>query len=88
MIISSGVIGICLLLGGLRHHEQAFRIEGAGPALAALTTLATLVLILPVFTVSAPGASYTKTQLVFVALSSLRSSLPWLARLMTMRCSA
>ncbi len=71
MIISSGVIGICVLLGGLRHHEQAFRIEGAGPALAALTTLATLVLILPVFTVSAPGASYTTTQLVFVAVSSL-----------------
>jgi Ca2+:H+ antiporter len=71
MIISSGVIGICLLLGGLRHHEQSFRIEGAGPALAALTALATLVLILPGFTVSAPGASYTTTQLVFVAVSSL-----------------
>lgn len=71
MIISSGVIGICVLLGGLRHREQSFRIEGAGPALAALTALATLVLILPVFTVSAPGASYTTTQLVFVALSSL-----------------
>jgi Ca2+:H+ antiporter len=71
MIISSGVIGICVLLGGLRHREQSFRIEGAGPALAALTALATLVLILPVFTVSAPGASYTTTQLVFVAASSL-----------------
>ena len=71
MIISSGVIGICVLLGGLRHREQSFRIEGAGPALAALSALATLVLILPVFTVSAPGASYTTTQLVFVALSSL-----------------
>jgi Ca2+:H+ antiporter len=71
MIISSGVIGICVLLGGLRHREQSFRIEGAGPALAGLTALATLVLILPVFTVSAPGASYTTTQLVFVALSSL-----------------
>jgi len=71
MIISSGVIGICVLLGGLRHREQSFRIEGAGPALAALTALATLVLILPVFTVSAPGASYTTTQLIFVASSSL-----------------
>ena len=33
MIISSGVIGICVLLGALRHREQSFRIEGAGPAL-------------------------------------------------------
>ncbi len=71
MIISSGVIGICVLLGGLRHREQSFRIEGAGPALAALTTLATLVLIMPVFTISAPGASYSTTQLLFVGGSSL-----------------
>ena len=71
MIISSGVIGVCVLLGGLRHREQSFRIEGAGPALAALTALATLVLILPVFTTSAPGSSYSTTQLIFVALSSL-----------------
>ena len=36
MIIVSGVVGICVLLGGLRHREQVFRIEGAGPAFAAL----------------------------------------------------
>ena len=71
MIISSGVIGICVLLGGLRHREQSFRIEGAGPALAGLTALSTLVLIMPVFTVSAPGASYSTTQLLFVGGSSL-----------------
>jgi Ca2+:H+ antiporter len=71
MIISSGVIGICLLLGGLRHGEQRFRIEGAGPALAALATLSTLVMILPVFTTTAPGASYSTTQLIYVAISSL-----------------
>ena len=71
MIISSGVIGICVLLGALRHREQSFRIEGAGPALSALATLATLVLILPVFTVSAPGGSYSTTQLLFVGGSSL-----------------
>jgi Ca2+:H+ antiporter len=71
MIISSGVIGICLLLGGLRHREQTFRIEGAGPAFAAMVTLATLVLVMPVFTKSAPGATYSPTQLVFVGVSSL-----------------
>lgn len=71
MIISSGVIGICLLLGGLRHREQTFRIEGASPAFAAMVTLATLVLVMPVFTKSAPGASYSSTQLVFVGVSSL-----------------
>ena len=71
MIISSGVIGICLLLGGWRYSEQTFRIEGAGPAFAAMITLATLVLVMPVFTTSAPGASYSPTQLAFVGVSSL-----------------
>jgi Ca2+:H+ antiporter len=60
-----------VLLGGWRHREQSFRLEGAGPALAALTALSTLVLVMPVFTRSAPGASYTASQLAFVGVSSL-----------------
>jgi Ca2+:H+ antiporter len=71
MIIANGVIGACVLLGALRHREQTFRIEGAGPALAALATLATLVLVMPAFTVSAEGPRYTPAQLGFVGVSSL-----------------
>ena len=71
MIIVNGVVGACVLLGALRHREQVFRIEGAGPALAALATLATLVLVMPAFTVSAEGPRYTPAQLAFVAVSSL-----------------
>lgn len=71
VMIISGVIGVCVLLGGLRHRQQFIRIEGAGPALSALATLSTLVLIMPVFTKSAPGASYSTSQLLFVGASSL-----------------
>jgi Ca2+:H+ antiporter len=71
MIIANGLVGASVLVGALRHREQSFRIEGAGPGLAALAALATLVLVLPAFTVSAQGPRYTKAQLVFVALSSL-----------------
>jgi len=71
MIICNGVIGLCLLLGALRHREQVFRIEGSRPAFEALVTLATLVLVMPDFTTSAPGASYTPSQLIFVGSSSL-----------------
>lgn len=71
MIICTGVVGACVLAGALRHREQSFRIEGAGPALAALVTLATMVLVLPVFTTSSPGPSYSKPQLAFTALASL-----------------
>ncbi len=71
MIIGNGVIGLCILVGGLRHREQSFRIEGAGPAFAALVALSTLVLVLPGFTVSAPGLSYTPAQLAFIGIASL-----------------
>jgi Ca2+:H+ antiporter len=71
MIICTGVVGACVLAGALRHREQSFHIEGAGPALAALVTLATMVLIVPVFTTSAPGPHYSKAQLAFTALASL-----------------
>ena len=71
MIICTGVVGACVLAGALRHREQSFRIEGAGPALAALVTLSTLVLVLPGFTTTAPGPRYSTAQLAFSALASL-----------------
>ena len=71
MIVTNGVIGLSLLLGGLRHHTQSFRVEGAAPALAVLIALTTLTLVLPNFTTSTPDATYTATQLAFDALVSL-----------------
>ena len=71
MIICNGVVGLCILLGGMRHREQSFRIEGAHSGLAALATLAGLVLVLPNYTTSSPEGTYTSSQLVFAALSSV-----------------
>jgi len=71
MIICNGVIGLCILVGGLRHREQTFRIEGAGPAFAGLVALATLALVLPGFTTSAPGPAYSPSQLIFAGTCSL-----------------
>jgi Ca2+:H+ antiporter len=70
MIICTGVVGTCVLLGGLAHREQTFRIEGAGAGLAALIVMSTLTLVLPVFTTSTSGGTYTTSQLAFVAVSS------------------
>jgi Ca2+:H+ antiporter len=70
MIICTGVVGLCVLLGGLEHHEQTFRVEGAGAGLAALFVMATLTLVLPAFTTSTPGGTYNNSQLAFVALTS------------------
>jgi len=71
MIICNGVVGVCLLLGGLRHHEQSFHLEAANSSLAVLIALSTLSLVLPSFTISSPGASYTVAQLSFAAVVSL-----------------
>ena len=71
MIIANGVVGICLLVGGLRHREQSFRVEGTGSGLAALVALSALTLVLPTFTTSSPEGTYTTSQLVFAAASSL-----------------
>ena len=70
MIICTGVVGSCILVGGLAHREQTFRVEGAGGGLAALIVLAALTLVLPAFTTSTPGGTYSGSQLAFVAVSS------------------
>ena len=71
MIIATGVVGVCLLAGGLSHHEQSFRLEGTNSALSALVALAGLSLVMPTFTTSSAAGTYTVSQLAFVGLSSL-----------------
>jgi Ca2+:H+ antiporter len=70
MIICNGVVGLCLLWGGARHHEQGFQLQGASAALAVLAALVTLTLVLPNFTTSAPGPAFTTAQLVFAGVMS------------------
>lgn len=70
MIICTGVVGLCVLMGGLAHHEQSFRVEGAGAGLAALIVMSALTLVLPVFTTSTPDGTYNTMQLGFVAVAS------------------
>ncbi len=70
MIACNGIVGVCLLAGGVRHHIQGFQIEGASAALAVLTALTTLTLILPNVT-STPGPVFSTSQLVFAGIISL-----------------
>jgi Ca2+:H+ antiporter len=71
MIICNGVVGLCLLVGATRYGEQEFRVQGAGAALSVLIALSVMTLVLPVFTTSTPGATFSVPQLVFAGLSSL-----------------
>jgi Ca2+:H+ antiporter len=70
MIVVNGVIGLCIFMGGFKHHEMAFRNEGTNSALAVLTALATFILVMPIVTVSTPGPDFTKSQLAFAGIAS------------------
>ena len=71
MIVMNGVVGISILMGCLKHHELSFRVEGTNPALAVISALATLTLVLPVYTTTTPGIDYSQSQLIFVGIASL-----------------
>lgn len=70
MIILTGIIGICLLVGGVRFREQLFVKQGISASLIVLVAFITLTLILPNYTTSVPGPYYNKSQLIFVAIVS------------------
>ncbi|WP_432826887.1 calcium:proton antiporter [Dactylosporangium sp. CA-092794] len=71
MIMCNGAIGLCLFVGGLRHHTVEFRVQGVSAGLATLTALATLALVLPSFTTATPGPGYSPAQLAFAGIASL-----------------
>jgi Ca2+:H+ antiporter len=71
MIVCNGIVGLCLLVGGMRHYEQGFQVQGASAALAVLAALTTLTLILPNVTTSVAGPLFSTSQLVFAGAISL-----------------
>ncbi|WP_430615235.1 calcium:proton antiporter [Flavobacterium sp. JP2137] len=71
MIILTGIIGICLLVGGVRYREQNFIKQGVSTALITLIAIAVLTLVLPNYTTTQAGNSYSNSQLIFVAIISL-----------------
>jgi Ca2+:H+ antiporter len=71
MITVNGILGLSLFVAARREHVAAFNAEGTGAALATVTTLAVLSLVLPTFTTSEPGPQFSAGQLVFAAVASV-----------------
>jgi Ca2+:H+ antiporter len=71
MIVCNGLVGICILAGGLRYREQDFQISGSNLYLSVLIVLATITLILPNYTLTTPGPLYSAAQLTFVSVVTI-----------------
>lgn len=68
MIVCNGLVGLCVLVGGLRHHEQEFQVSGAGVYVHLLGALSILTLVLPNYTQTVVGPYYSNGQLIFVSI--------------------
>lgn len=71
MLILNGILGICILVGGVRFREQFFARSSATTYLVSLVAILVLTLILPNYTSSARGPFYTDAQLAFVSIACL-----------------
>ena len=71
MIVCSGVVGICLTVGGLRHRAQDIRRQGTSAFLAVLIALSVMTLVLPNYTLATEPGTFAAAQLAFVSVLSV-----------------
>lgn len=71
MIVLNGMVGLALVLGGLRHHEQSYNLQGANSFLAVIVPLAVLCMVLPNFTTATPGPVLSPPQAAFLIVMSV-----------------
>jgi Ca2+:H+ antiporter len=71
MIAFGGLVGLSLLLGGLRHREQHYNLQGANSYLNVIMALAVLGLVLPNFTTSTSGPTLSAAQEIFLVMVSV-----------------
>jgi Ca2+:H+ antiporter len=71
MIVLNGMVGLCLLLGGWRYGEQVYNFQGANAFLAVIVPLAVLGQVLPNFTVSSPGPTFSPLHSTFLIVMSV-----------------
>ena len=70
MIVCNGVVGVSIFVAARRDHIVQFREQGANALLGTVALIATLSLVIPTFTTSSVGGTFTGSQLAFSAVSS------------------
>lgn len=71
MLVLTGLLGLVLVLGGRKHYEQTHQVSGTSSYLAVLGTLSALALIIPNYTTTTQGPTYSTAQLAAVAVVSI-----------------
>jgi Ca2+:H+ antiporter len=71
MIVLNGVIGLSLVIGGLKHHTQDYSLPGASAYLSVIIPLVTIALILPSVTTSTDDQSLSTTQAILFAAATI-----------------
>lgn len=71
MIVLNGMVGLTLLIGALRYHEQDYNLQGANAFLAVILPLAVIGLVLPNYTHSSPDQTFSPVQAAFLTLVSV-----------------
>ena len=78
MIALNGLVGLSLLLGGIRHIEQSYNCQGSNSFLAVLIPLSILGLMLPNYTESTEPGTFSTLQMIFITLATLGMYLAFL----------
>lgn len=71
MIVLNGMVGLSLLLGGLRHSEQSYNLQGANAYLGLIIPLGVLSMVLPSFTRDAADSPLRFSHQLFLAIFAL-----------------
>lgn len=78
MIVLNGLVGISLLVGGLKHKEQCHNLQGANSYLGVLIPLTVLGLIMPNYTDSAGRGIFSTPQIIFTMFTTIALYLAFL----------
>ncbi len=72
MIVLNGMVGLSVMVGAWRHHQQQYSLQGAVAFLAVISCLAVISLVLPTVTTSTSGPTLSRLQeIVFGGLTAV-----------------
>ncbi len=71
MLVLNGMVGVSLVVGGLRYREQTYNLMGANAFLAVIVPLAVIGLVFPNYTMTTPGPTFSTLQSIFIIVMSL-----------------